>query len=94
MSEKFVIHGGKPLKGEIEVSGCKNAATPILAATLLTDKPCVISNLPLVEDVLKMIEILKGMGTRIQWLGKRKIKIQNIKIDPKKLNQKLVCQMR
>jgi len=94
MSEKFIIHGGKPLKGEIEVSGCKNAATPILAATLLTDKPCTISNLPLVDDVLKMIEILKGMGAKIQWFGKRKIKIQNKNINPQKLNQKLVCQMR
>ena len=80
--------------GEIEVSGCKNAATPILAATLLTDKPCIIDNLPLVEDVLKMIEILKGMGAKVQWLAERKIKIQNKDIEPKKLNQNLVCQMR
>lgn len=92
--EKFVIQGGKPLIGEIEVSGCKNAATPILAATLLTDKPCVISNLPLVEDVLKMIDILEGMGAKVQWLAERKIEIQNKDTDPKKLNQKLVCQMR
>ena len=92
--EKFIIQGGKPLIGEIEVSGCKNAATPILTATLLTDKPCIIDNLPLVEDVLKMIEILKSMGSQVQWLGERKVKIQNKDIDPGKLNQKLVCQMR
>ncbi len=94
MPEKFIIQGGKPLKGEIEVSGCKNAATPILAATILTDKPCIISNLPLVDDVLKMIEILKGMGAKVQWLGKRKVKIQNKNINPEKINQKLVCKMR
>ena len=78
MASKFIIQGAKPLMGEIEVSGCKNAATPILAATLLTDKPCIIGNLPLVEDVLRMIAILEGMGAKVEWLSERKIKIQNL----------------
>ena len=59
--DKFVIKGGKPLKGEIEVGGSKNAAFPILAATLLTKEPCVISNVPLIEDVYKFIDILQAM---------------------------------
>ena len=53
MADKFVIKGGKPLKGEIEVGGSKNAAFPILAATILTKEPCIISNVPLIEDVYR-----------------------------------------
>ena len=49
--ESFIVQGGKPLKGEIEVRGAKNAAMPILAATLLTKEPSIIDNLPLIEDV-------------------------------------------
>jgi UDP-N-acetylglucosamine 1-carboxyvinyltransferase len=43
----LTIEGGRPLKGEIQISGAKNAALPILIATLLTDEPCVIKNVPL-----------------------------------------------
>jgi len=94
MAQKFIIQGGKPLIGEIEVGGCKNAATPILAATLLTEKPCIIDNLPLVEDVLRMINILQEMGAEIKWLGSKKIKITNKNINPKRIDQKIVCKMR
>ncbi|MGD0577151.1 MAG: UDP-N-acetylglucosamine 1-carboxyvinyltransferase, partial [Candidatus Staskawiczbacteria bacterium] len=47
--DKFVINGGKKLSGTIEVGGAKNATFPILAATLLTKEPCIISNVPLIE---------------------------------------------
>jgi len=92
--EKFVIYGGKPLEGIIEVGGAKNAATPILAATLLTNETCRISNLPLVEDVFRMIEILKGMGAEIKWLGKRIVEIRCKNIDPSKIDFSKVKKMR
>jgi UDP-N-acetylglucosamine 1-carboxyvinyltransferase len=85
--EKFVINGGKKLQGEIEVMGAKNAALPILAATILTKEACTIGNVPLIEDVMKMINILKEMGAKIDWVEKRKIKIQCDKIDIKKIPQ-------
>lgn len=90
----FKISGPNKLKGEIEVRGSKNAATPILAATLLTDKPCIIKNLPLIEDVFRMIEILQKLGAEINWLEKREIKIQAKNIQPDNLDEKLVCQLR
>lgn len=74
-SEKFVIEGGKPLQGEIEVRGSKNAAGPILAAALLTDQPCQIENLPLVEDVKRMIEIIESMDVKVEWIGERSVRI-------------------
>jgi UDP-N-acetylglucosamine 1-carboxyvinyltransferase len=83
MQDKFIIEGKKKLKGVLQVKGAKNAAFPVLAATLLTDKPCYIYNLPLVEDVLKMIKVLETIGCRIEWFSERDVKIEskNINID-------------
>jgi UDP-N-acetylglucosamine 1-carboxyvinyltransferase len=64
--DKFVIEGGKPLKGEIRVSGSKNATLPILAATLLTDEPCEIKNVPKLRDTTTMLKILKALGKNVE----------------------------
>lgn len=94
MPDKFIINGEKPLKGEIEVRGAKNAAFPILVATLLTKEECEISNLPLIEDVFRILEILKSMGSRISWVGERSIRIKNSEIDSSKIREDLVCLLR
>lgn len=92
--ENFEIIGGKKLSGEIEVRGSKNATTPILAATLLTKKECVISNIPLIEDVFRMLEILKSMGSEIKWLGKRTVSVKNENINPDKMDIETVKKLR
>ncbi len=94
MREAFIIRGGKALEGTIEVRGAKNTVFPLLAATLLTKKPSSIGNLPLIEDVFRMIELLKSMGAEISWLGKQKIKVQTASVDPVKINDDLVTQLR
>lgn len=94
MAEYFEINGGKKLKGTIEVRGSKNAATPIIAAALLTKEKCVISNMPLIEDVFRMLEILESMGARINWLGKRTVSIQCKNINPGAINFNLVKKIR
>ncbi|MBZ1345315.1 MAG: UDP-N-acetylglucosamine 1-carboxyvinyltransferase [Candidatus Nealsonbacteria bacterium] len=86
MAEKFIIKGGKKIEGEVEIKGYKNAAGPILASTLLTEEDCIIDNLPLVTDVLSLINILEKMGAEIEWLGERKIKINTRKVNPEKLD--------
>lgn len=63
--DKFVIQGNKRLKGDVTISGSKNAALPIMAATLLTDEECIIHNVPRLEDIHTMIKILKGLGKDI-----------------------------
>jgi UDP-N-acetylglucosamine 1-carboxyvinyltransferase len=90
MEEKFIIKGGNPLVGEVEVRGAKNAAFPILSASLLTNQTCVIENIPLIEDVFKMIKILEACGAEISWTGKRKIEINSAKIKPSKIPYNLV----
>src|SRR5882672_4375070 len=60
--ESFLIKGGVPLHGEVTISGSKNAALPIMAATLLTDEPCVIRRVPNLSDTRFMVKILQSLG--------------------------------
>ena len=92
--DKFIINGGKSLEGEIEVRGAKNSAFSILAATLLTKEECVISNLPLIEDVFRMVEIMKSMGVEVSWLAKRTLRVKAKDIDPAKIKKDLVLLFR
>ena len=64
--EKLIVTGGAPLKGTISVSGSKNASLPILAATLLTDEPCVIRRVPDVSDTNYMLQILNRLGAEVE----------------------------
>lgn len=92
--EVFEIQGGKKLSGTITVAGLKNAATPILAATLLTKETCVLKNLPLIEDVFRMLEILESLGAKIEWRGKHTVAITARTIDVKKVDQEIVKRLR
>lgn len=65
--DKIIIEGGKPLKGEVSISGSKNATLPILAATLLTDETCILRNVPKLLDTTTMIKLLKSLGKDIEW---------------------------
>lgn len=62
---RFFIEGGKRLSGEVNISGAKNSALPIIAATLLTDKEVTLKNIPDVFDVQTMIELVKHLGARV-----------------------------
>jgi len=71
--QKLIIKGKKKLFGSIDISGSKNATLPILAATLLTDKVVTLKNIPLVQDVYTMINLLKFIGLNIKIFKKKKI---------------------
>ena len=70
--DKFLIKGPCKIKGEVLISGSKNAALPILAATLLFDKPVKIKNLPLVKDIDTMLNLLKSLGSNIKFSKDRR----------------------
>lgn len=74
--------------------GCKNAAGPILAATLLTDQECIIDNLPLVEDVSNMLGVLKSLGVKIENISERKIRIKADSLNPKEMDFEKVSKTR
>ena len=63
--DKLLIEGGVPLAGEIEISGAKNAALPILAAALLTEDSLTVSNVPHLKDVTTMLHLLAQMGVTV-----------------------------
>jgi UDP-N-acetylglucosamine 1-carboxyvinyltransferase len=94
MADKFVINGGKILSGEIEVRGSKNAAGPALAATLLTQEECIIDNVPFIEDILSILEILKSMGVKVEKIGEEKVRIKAEKIEAEKMDFEKVSKIR
>ncbi len=67
--DSLLIKGGTPLHGEVTISGAKNAVLPIMAATLLTDEPCVIRRVPQLSDVTFMGQILASLGARVEFEG-------------------------
>jgi UDP-N-acetylglucosamine 1-carboxyvinyltransferase len=64
--DKIIVHGGHPLTGTVKISGSKNSALPILAATLLTKDPCVIQRVPDLSDVHYMLQILAHLGADVE----------------------------
>ena len=85
MLEKFIIHGGKPLKGEVRISGAKNAAVAILPAVLLADSPCVIENLPNISDVSAILNVMQCLGAQIRLINK-----SSVEINPRHVNSFVV----
>ncbi len=73
--EAFVIEGGNRLNGRIRTVGNKNAALPLLAATLLADEPVTLTNVPRIRDVETMIELLQGLGATADWIGPNEVRV-------------------
>jgi len=94
MSEKFVINGGKPLEGEIEVRGSKNAAGPALIACLLTQEECIINNVPFIEDIFNILDILKSMGVEVEKIGEESVRIKADKVEPEKMDFEKISKTR
>lgn len=74
--DRIVIEGGLPLRGEVEISGSKNSVLPILAATLLTDEPCVVRRVPDLSDVLFMRQLLQHLGAEVKQPDPRSVRVR------------------
>ena len=90
---KFIIQGGKKLEGEVKISGSKNAALPILAATLLNAGKTVLYNVPEIQDVQTMYEIIKDIGGKVSKKN-NKIIIDTSKIHTYEIPEELMRKMR
>lgn len=73
--EQYIIKGGNPLVGEVEIGGAKNAALGILAAAIMADEPVLIENLPDVNDINVMLEAIEGIGAMVQRIDRHTVKI-------------------
>ena len=65
--QRFKIVGGKKLKGKVKITGSKNAALPIIAASILSDKKIIIENVPALMDVYTMIDLVKHLGADVDF---------------------------
>ncbi|HEX9165643.1 MAG TPA: UDP-N-acetylglucosamine 1-carboxyvinyltransferase [Gemmatimonadales bacterium] len=87
MPERFLVRGGRPLAGSIRPAGNKNAALPIVAATLLADGPVDLTNVPRIRDVEALLAILGHLGASVEWTGPNAVRVdtrgaQNRPLDP------------
>ena len=91
--QKLEVLGANKLKGQINISGSKNASLPILAATLLSNKKIYLNNLPKVKDIETMINLLQSLGSNIKF-NKKNLIIDNFKQNKKFASYNLVKTMR
>src|SRR5258706_450379 len=94
MPPSFRVTGGRPLSGTIRPAGNKNAALPILAATLLADGPCRIDNVPRIRDVETLLALLQHVGASVQWHGTNTVEIDTSRAEPKPLDPALCKEIR
>src|SRR6266571_3080325 len=74
---RFVVEGGTPLRGEITPAGNKNEALPLIAASLLTDEPVTLHNVPRIRDVRGMLEVVSALGAQVEELDERTVRIND-----------------
>ncbi len=74
---KYVINGGRQLRGSVSISGAKNAALPIIAGALLANDVCRIENVPKISDVTLMLEVIRGLGAKVRLINKSTVEIDS-----------------
>ena len=92
--EQFVIQGGQPLTGTVVPSGNKNAALSLIAATLLTDQPVILRNLPRIRDVGTMLKLVADLGVSITELDRHTFQLQACNLKKTQLDRELCRDIR
>ncbi len=92
--EKYVIRGGNALRGEVTISGAKNAAVAILSATVLAEGVCVIENVPDIRDVFTTLKILSELGAKVRYINKTTLEIDTTHLNTTTIPYELSCKMR
>ena len=91
---QFIVHGGHPLSGTIRPSGNKNAALPIVAATLLTEHPVTLTNVPRIRDVETLVELLRSVGASADWTGQNTLAVHARTVQATRLDDALCARIR
>ena len=92
--EKIIVNGGNPLFGQVEISGSKNAALPIIYACVLVRGKCVLENIPAISDITYSFEILRGIGAEIKMLGPTTYEVDCTNVEPGRSDYELVRKIR
>jgi UDP-N-acetylglucosamine 1-carboxyvinyltransferase len=91
---KFVVEGGRPLNGTIRPAGNKNAALPIIAATLLTEDEVVLENVPNIRDVRTLLELITVLGAEVEWLDRNSVRVQAREVGVNELDAEMAAHIR
>ncbi|HKT59984.1 MAG TPA: UDP-N-acetylglucosamine 1-carboxyvinyltransferase [Gemmatimonadales bacterium] len=94
MPPRFLVRGGRPLRGSVRPAGNKNAALPILASTVLADGPMELDNIPRIRDVETMLELLVDLGASAEWIGPNLVRVDARQARPKPLDPRLCARIR
>jgi UDP-N-acetylglucosamine 1-carboxyvinyltransferase len=94
MRQRFKVTGGIPLKGTVKPAGNKNAALPILAATLLANAPCEVVNVPRISDVDALLQLLEYLGARCDWTSSNAVLVDPSNVEPRRLDPELCRSLR
>ena len=94
MPPRFIVQGGRPLTGTVRPAGNKNAALPLLAATLLADGPVDLANVPRIRDVEMMVALLEDLGATATWTGPNTIRVDPANVVSKALDPRLCAKIR
>ncbi len=92
--EQYIIKGGNPLVGEVEIGGAKNAALAILATAIMTDETVTIENLPNVRDINVMLEAIKGIGGKVDRIDNHTVKINGSMISDLRVDYEYIKKIR
>jgi UDP-N-acetylglucosamine 1-carboxyvinyltransferase len=94
MPPRFLVRGGRALRGTIQPAGNKNAALPILASSVLADGPLELENIPRIRDVETMLALLADLGATVEWTGPNAVRIDARPVRPKPLDPALCAKIR
>ena len=94
MPQSFRVSGGVPLRGNVRPAGNKNAALPMLAATILADGPIEVANVPRIRDVDSMLELLEHLGAVVRWQGANSVIVDARNVSPKSLDPAVSARLR
>jgi UDP-N-acetylglucosamine 1-carboxyvinyltransferase len=90
----FIVEGGRTLHGRIRPAGNKNAALPCLAATVLTDAPVTVGNVPRIRDVLTLLEIIESLGARVTWDDAETVTVDAGGVSVGRVDRKMAARIR
>ena len=94
MPPRYLVRGGRPLRGTIRPAGNKNAALPVIAATVLADGPVELGNIPRIRDVETMLALLTDLGAVVEWTGANTVRVDARNVRPKALDPGLCARIR
>jgi UDP-N-acetylglucosamine 1-carboxyvinyltransferase len=94
MPPRFLVRGGRPLRGTIRPAGNKNAALPVICATVLATEPVELHNIPRIRDVENLLLILQDLGAEIAWTAANSVRIDTRNLRPKALDPGLCAKIR